>query len=362
MSGYLTYFYNWLYTGDGNIPPPPDLPPPPVAPAPPQVGGNLGQAIVNDPIAQQIRQNAGQRAQGLLPPLPPIPPPLPPPMNGLNIINMNVRAPSGGITDEMLRSGEVLALRLRAHVRARQGEHGHVLARHHPSLTDEQLKARLLTGLDPEGEPAPTSGVSSRFASEEIFFKSLRAVHRLVGDALKQTREYLRDNLGRCAAADARLANLQAQAAPGLQIGEAARERTEAYNDLRLAVGVVADLDGHLPVQWDAGRKCLTLFPKYVIAFHHNEKQGVGFYGTGPRPNTMVAGQPPKGQGQQRNMTIFERAHPFNGPADSTLTVMVTPDAPLDTLGRQHNIENWGLVTHYPQHDDAAKTKIAGQA
>jgi hypothetical protein len=31
-------------------------------------------------------------------------------------------------------------------------------------------------------------------------------------------------------------------------------------------------------------------------------------------------------------------------------------------LGGPHNIENWGLVTHYPQHDRDAKTEITGQA
>jgi hypothetical protein len=46
---------------------------------------------------------------------------------------------------------------------------GHVVARHHPNLTDKQLQDRLTTGLDSAGALAVTGGISSAFASEAIF-------------------------------------------------------------------------------------------------------------------------------------------------------------------------------------------------
>jgi hypothetical protein len=344
-------FLNWLTTGSGAIPPQNGvggMPPPPAPPAPPQlnlgqrqhIGGNLSDQIANDPRAVAIRIAASANANGGIPVAPP------PPMNGLNVMAMNVVAPAMSLQEE-LRSEKVRAIRVRANVRSREGDRGHVLARHHPSLTDMQLKNRLLTGLDPEGNPAPTSGVSSRFASEQLFFKSLQQVHQRMAVALNNSVRYLRSNLVDCANAEAAFL----AAAPGPAKRQAQLERAQAYNDFRSALQVIPSLNDHLPLQWDDGRRCLILYPKYAINLYQGEQLGVGFYGTGPKPNTVVGG---------KTMTIYERTQPFTAPAESTLTVFTTPDSPMNALGRKHNIENWGLITHYPQSHEGDNVRIEG--
>ena len=347
-------FFNWLTTGNNAVQPqnvgvrqnaagpavalvPPVPPPPPPQLQPNAVGiqgGNLSDQIANDPRAQAIRE----RVRLAFPP--------PPPMNGLNAINMNPVAAVRSLQDE-LRSPQVRALRLKAHVRARQGERGHVIARHHPALTDQQLIDRLLTGLDPEGERAPTSGVSSRFASEDVFFESLKAVHIVMASALAKTRALLHENLQACAHAEAVfLATPPSPAKNTAQLG-----RTEAYNDLRAALQALASLPDHLPVQWDNMQRCVILYPRYAVNLFQRKQLGTGFYGTGPKPNTIVLGAA---------MTTYTRAQAFNGPAENSLTVFTTPAAPLNGLGRKHNIENWGLITHYPQYDEESNVQITG--
>ncbi|CAE6740270.1 hypothetical protein [Paraburkholderia haematera] len=365
LFSYAQQFYNWLTTGNASTAPDNDngAPQPPLPPGPPPQnlgrqrggGGNLTDQIVNDPGALAIRQSVAARHQNPPPNGAPFPPP--PPMNGLNVMNMNMTPATMSLEDE-LRSPRVRALRVRAHVRARQGEHGHVLARHHPSLTDQQLKDRLLTGLDPEGEPAPTSGVSSRFASEEVFYASLEAVHNAMATALANTRKLLGPNLTACADAEAAF-NATVGGPPRQQ---AQQKRTEAYSDLRLALQSLQSLPDHLPVQWDTTRRCVILYPKYVVNLYQRKQVGVGFYGTGPKPNTSVQGKPPKGAGKQRSMEIYERVHPFNGPAENTLTVFVTPDSPMNAYGRKHAINNWGLITHYPQYHTEDNVHIKGDS
>lgn len=345
---YVQQFYNWLTTGNNMTPPENAGGAAPVRAQVVQGGGHLN-------VQQQapgIQQNAGIPPQNAG--LNGVPFPPPPPMNGLNVMNMNV-VPAALSLQEALVSREVRALRVRANVRARQGESGHVLARHHPSLTDQQLMDRLLTGLDPEGEPAPTSGVSSRFASEDVFFESLRMVHVAMTSALAKTRRLLKPNLDACAEAEALFLH-----AAGVQRGLAQAQRTEAYSDLRLAIQSLTTLPDHLPVEWDNVRRCVVLYPKYVINLHQRVQAGTGFYGTGPLPNTVVNGQLPKGLGKQRTMQIYARVQPFNGPADNTLTVFVTPDSPMNAFGRKHSVESWGLITHYPQYHEEGNVRITG--
>lgn len=265
-------------------------------------------------------------------------------LGGLTAIALNTTNLS---LQEALASQEVRALRLRAHVRAREGDEGHVLARHHPSLTDQQLMDRLLKGLDSEGKPAPTSGISSRFISEEVFLQSLRNVHTEMASALTRTRRLLEPNIASYSSAVSRF-----DQAHGAQKCAALQHFKEASADLMAAIQSLCSLPDHLPVLWDNARRCIILYPSYAINVYHGMRVGTGFYGTKPQPKTISAGTEPKGLTTQCTLKTYKRVHPFNSPLDNTLTLFATPNSPMNALGRLHTVANWGLITHYPQHHD----------
>ena len=337
-------YFNWLTTGDYSMPP--------------VTGGVLQrrpQASVQSPVSDMPTRPPAivEAAPNAGPPAAPFPPP--PPMNGLNVMNMNPAPPAMTLLEE-LNSAAAKEIRLSAHMRARQEDGGHVFARHGPSLTDQQLMDRLLTGLDHEGEIAPTSGVSSRFASREMFVGTFKTVHQSMTQALANTRAYLRDPIALCAELEADFLT----AAPAARAAVVAR-RGEAYNDLRQSLLAVNSMTHHLPVQWDAVRRCVTLYSRYTVKHPHYKQLGHGYYGTGPKPNTLVMGCLPKGLGTQREMQIYDRAHLFNGPAQHTLTVFVAPDEQHNAFGLKHDISTWPLITHYPQHDNNMTVVIIGR-
>jgi hypothetical protein len=238
---------------------------------------------------------------------------------------------------------------------------GHVVARHHPNLTDKQLQDRLTTGLDSAGALAVTGGISSAFASEAIFQSTLRRVEDLLNAGLESTREYLRPNLDeykatRRAAEAAQIAALPATLGQANPILTAHRH---ARNDLLAAIevtqqGTVIRGQFKLPVQseelppianrgqWAAILRSylvVRLYGSYcVVAYHHGQQVGRGFRGTSPRKKVV--------QGQE--ITVFNVVQPFQGPSDHTFTklrVMGQHDFRID---RPHNARDWGVTTHFP--------------
>ena len=341
--------------------PPPNPPVPPPAPnagppAPAPQFQSIADELANNPRVHQIMQQVRQAN-------PPPPPPPPPAIGG-------AAANPGGyasIADELANSPQVRAMRVTANVRAREeAAGGHVLARHHPSLSDEALCRRLTTGLDPEGEPAPNPGVSSRFESEEVFYSTLRTVHQMLKTGLSNTRKYLRDPLANLAAAEAHFITVRhmrdlpmAPANIGQMIGQAEAQRRDATTDMNGSIAAVHSGSLYLPVQWD--NEQLTLYPTYVITKDHGSQVGYGFYGTGPNARRVIHGIPPKGAGKSREMVTYQRTNPFQGRANHTLTVLRTPDAPFNLLGQRVDIESWPIVTHYPV-DGGVDSSINGNA
>lgn len=248
---------------------------------------------------------------------------------------------------------------------------GHVVARHHPNLTDQQLQARLTSGLDASGAVAVTGGVSSAFASEEIFRSTLRHVEELLDAGLESTRAYLRANLTeykqtRQAAEAAQQAALPATLPQAHPLVAAHRQ---AKNDLLAAVavtqqGTIVNGKFMLPVEsadlppvpnrglWTAILQkylVIRLFPTYcLVVYHHGQRVGRGFRGTSPRQATV--------KGQQ--ITVFDVVQPFQGPSDHTFTklrVMGQHDLRID---RPHDARQWGVTTHFPS--DARQESIVG--
>lgn len=248
---------------------------------------------------------------------------------------------------------------------------GHVVARHHPNLTDQQLQARLTTGLDAAGAVAVTGGVSSAFASEELFRSTLRRVEDQLNAGLESTRAYLRANLEeyrttRAAAEAAQLAALPATLPAANPIIKA---HHQAKQDLIAAIGVtqgaqVVRGEFMLPVEpfdlppipnratWPAVLQRFVvarLYPAYCLTLYQRGQVGRGFRGTSPR-NQIV-------QGQQ--ITVFDVVLPFQGPSDHTFTklrVMGQHDLRID---RPHNARDWGVTTHFPSDSRQESISVA---
>ena len=237
---------------------------------------------------------------------------------------------------------------------------GHVVARHHSNLTDQQLQARLTTGLDAAGAVAVTGGISSAFASDEIFRSTLRRAEDMLNAGLESTRAYLRANLDdykatRRAAEAAQMAALPATLPAANPIIKA---HHQAKQDLIAAIGVtqhpqVVRGEFMLPVEhedmppipnrltWPAVLQryvVVRLYPNYCITAYQRVQVGRGFRGTQPRQQLV--------QGQQ--ITVFDVVLPFQGPSDHTFTklrVMGQHDRRID---RPHNARDWGVTTHFP--------------
>lgn len=272
---------------------------------------------------------------GIAPPGgPPLPPPPPAVPVHVAVHGMDIQA--------ALQSREAVALRARAGVRAREGDRGHVLARHHPSLTDQQLRNRLTTGLDIDGDPAPAN-VSSRFSSEQVFVSTLRAVFARVDELLLQTGQYLQHNLAALAAAQAAVHAAMHAPAPlnGPAIGAAHQALAGARGDLMLAVRATQTSPGLFPVYFHPGRQRIELFETYAITKNHRGQIGVGFYGTKPRENQNVKG---------KVMTLYGNTVPLQGPAEHTLTVLQVTGQADRALARPHKARDWNLTTHYPTY------------
>jgi len=247
---------------------------------------------------------------------------------------------------------------------------GHVVARHHPNLTDQQLQARLTTGLDSAGDVAVTGGVSSAFASEEIFRSTLREVERRLDAGLEATIGYLRPmhdayKATRRAADAAQLAALPATL-PKTHAAIVAHR--QAKNDLLAGIGVtqsgaVVASRFMLPVDsaevppiasrgnWaDILKRYLEirLFGSYSIVAYHRQQVGRGFRGTSPRQASV------KGQ----MITVFDVVQPFQGRSDHTFTKLRVMGAHDLRIDRAHTASTWGVTTHYPS--DAQQENVAG--
>jgi hypothetical protein len=242
---------------------------------------------------------------------------------------------------------------------------GHVVARHHSNLSDQQLQDRLTKGLDKDGAHAPTSGVSSAFASDEIFQSTLRRVEELLNAGLESTRAYLRDNLDeyrrtRQAAEAAQIAALP-NALGGANPLIAAHN--QAKNDLLAAVGVtqhdnvirsrfmlpveavrLPDIPGR--IQWAGILKnfyVIRLFATYSIVAYHNRQVGRGFRGLQPVQKNVE-----NKQKQSQLMTVYGSVQPFLAPADHTFTLLHVLGQHDLRMDRPHNARDWGVTTHFP--------------
>jgi len=287
-----------------------------------------------------------------------IPPPLPFPV---------VNAPIDPAEERRRRELQAFLAELQ---RREQLVGGHVGARHHPDLTNQQLQDRLTTGLDAQGVVAVTSGISSAFASQELFRETLKSVEDLLNTGLEKTRTYLRENLK--AYRDARTAAEQAQRAllPNTIAGGHALmvALKDAKNDLAAAVGVTQQGAMQrnqflLPVEMVEGpviakrnqwanllkrEYLIQLFPRYRITLFHYKTIGRGYRGTSPRLATV--------QGQQ--ITVYDQVQPFQAPSDHTFTLLVVKGQHDLRLTRPHNAQTWGLITHFPT--DTREESISG--
>lgn len=247
---------------------------------------------------------------------------------------------------------------------------GHVSARHHPNLTDQQLQDRLTTGLDAQGVVAVTSGVSSAFASEVIFQETLRRVEQLLNQGLEATRAYLRANLVAYRATRAAAEAAQTAALPNA-LGNAQAQVAafrSARNDLDAAIAVTqaGQVVGHafmLPVrrrdtaalasrhQWNPILQTyleIDLFDRYRLVVWHNRTIGRGFRGTSPRQQTVG--------GQQ--ITTYGVVQPFQGPADHTFTLLVVQGQHSHRWDLAHDARQWGVTTHFPT--DERRESVTG--
>ncbi len=237
---------------------------------------------------------------------------------------------------------------------------GHVVARHHPDLTDQQLQDRLTTGLDEQGHVAATSGVSSAFASREIFEQTMRRVEELLNQGIENTRAYLRPNLDAYRQARAAADAAQQAALPNAlgAANPAMAAFRQAKNDLLAAIGVTQQgtIVNHafmIPVeafelppianrhQWAPSLQryiAIRLFPRYSVVVDHGRSLGRGFRGTSPRQKIV--------NGQQ--ITTYAVVLPFQGPSDHTFTLLVVRGQHDLRLDRPHNARDWGVRTHFP--------------
>jgi hypothetical protein len=269
---------------------------------------------------------------------------------------------SRALQNELLGSHVARRIRVNAGLRgstSAAGDLGHLASRHGPDLTDQELRGRLLTGLDREGVPAPTAGVSSRFSSEELLASTLATVFRQVQAALGRTRQMLNPNVVAYANAQAAFSNLQtllllpgmARASAGM--AQASQARAQELNDLQLALtgtqnAAATGLAPMLPVYWSGARQRIELFERYVFIHSHGGHVGVGYYGTQPRPNSVVNGIAPDGLGKTSTMTLYGNVQAYAGPLDETLTVLEVAGFPDRAYGRAHDPLRWNVVTHYP--------------
>lgn len=248
---------------------------------------------------------------------------------------------------------------------------GHVVARHHPNLTDQQLQARLTTGLDSAGAVAVTGGVSSAFSSEELFQSTLRSVEERLNAGLESTRAYLRPMI-EAYKETRRVAEAAQLAALPATLGQAHADVTahrHAKNDLLAGIGVtqggnVTNGKFMLPVQsadlppianrnqWSQILRSylvIRLYPSYCItAYHRGQQVGRGFRGTSPRQATV--------QGQQ--ITVFGVVQPFLGRSDHTFTKLKVLGQHDLRIDRPHDARQWGVTTHFPS--DAREESISG--
>ncbi len=247
---------------------------------------------------------------------------------------------------------------------------GHVAARHHPDLTDQQLQDRLTTGLDAQGHVAVTSGVSSAFASQEIFEQTIRRVEELLNQGIESTRAYLRPNLETYRQARAAAEVAQRAALPNAlgAANPAMAAFRQAKNDLLAAIDVTqqGNVVNHafmIPVeafdlpqianrnQWAASLQryiAVRLFPRYSIIVFQRRTIGRGFRGTSPRQQ-IVGGQ---------QITTYAVVQPFLAPSDHTFTLLVVQGQHDLRLDRPHNARDWGVRTHFPT--DTRQESITG--
>jgi len=251
-----------------------------------------------------------------------------------------------------LTGPDAQALRTRATVVAREAGHGHILARHHPDLSDLQLQERLSTGLDPQGEPAPTAGISSKFTTEDVFATTLTGSLNEIHQRLRQTRRALSQLVTAYAQAEADFAVIHdrhhQEGGLGHAVGNAQMLRAQARDAMHQGIQQSRMQADRLPVFWHPARERIELYEKYVIMKNHGQQVGSGYEGLNPVPGTQVRGKPPKGLGQQRTMTIYQNTQAFAGPARFTLTVVWVAGGIDRAMARRHAVNGWHLRTHYP--------------
>jgi hypothetical protein len=325
---------------------------PPAPPAPAVI------AVAPVPVVPLVAAPALAHAHVAPPVAPVVPPPLPFP-----VVNPPI---DPGVERRQRELAEFLAeIQLRENAAG-----GHVAARHHPNLTDQQLQDRLITGLDAHGAVAVTSGVSSAFQSEALFQETLRRVEELLNRGLESTRAYLRENIVAYQTTRAAAEAAQRLALPNA-LGHANPTLTafrNARNDLLAAIAVTQQGNfvnnafmlpvesGDLPAianryQWAASLQSylvINLFQRYRLTVYQRKTVGRGFRGTSPRLQNV--------RGQQ--ITVYGVVQPFQGSSDHTFTLLVVQGQHDLRIDRPHNARQWGVTTHFPS--DERQESVSG--
>ncbi len=247
--------------------------------------------------------------------------------------------------------GELLTETADIRFRHRMGEFedgkGHIMARHGPQLSDAQLQSRLTTGLDSEGVPAPTAGVSSKFSNRASIVDTMNCVvATCFHQGLKRTTQYLRPAIQGLAAAQATLAAANGPAAQ-IAAAEMRAAKTSLQETIEASNGMATADRFNLPVYWNNARSRIELFQTYCITCTHPGTIGTGYYGTGPQAGAQVAGVAPKGIGKSKQVVRYARANAYNGPLNQTMTVLkLKGDDRI--MAKRLDMRVFTFITHYP--------------
>jgi hypothetical protein len=155
---------------------------------------------------------------------------------------------------------------------------GHSLGRHGPSVTDQQLKDRITTGVAPDKSFSPT-GTSTKFASYEVYLETRAKAVTTLDSAITKTVTRLAGLLATLqkAEADHKLAKPGPDKGPTGKLGLAVAAAKKAVTD-----GCKTPPAGELAVKASLNQaKRVALANSYEVVVEHGKSVGSGFEGDG---------------------------------------------------------------------------------
>ncbi len=224
---------------------------------------------------------------------------------------------------------------------------GHSLDRHGPQVTDKQLTDRLTTGIAPDGAVSPAPGLSTKFASHELYMETRNAAVAKCKSGLAQTFTRFKPLLTalKKAQKDFDTAPPGPEKAPMGAVGKPLADAKKALQDS--GDSLPSSNANMFSVKVSAGAAKLEnkvlLYQSYEVVVDHGKPIGSGHRGQDPK---QIA-DPRDGD---KSIDVFGSTTPVVGGISKTRTTFdLGAKAPLL---QGHNPGAWNAAQHFPADED----------